>query len=126
MTGSPSPGTPGRAPLSIWAKAGVVIAALGAEDAAAWWHPWLGVIEAVADAAAVVTIAGIVAMLLARGSDRTWERLFRLLRWARGQAEPPGPLPGTGGPVMIPPESRPRGHPGGRAPRVSVNPGTKG
>jgi hypothetical protein len=104
MTGCPQLGTAGRPPVSGWAKAALVLATLSAEDAAAWWHPWLAIIEASADAAVVMTITGIVALLLARGSDQTWERLFRLLRWARGQAEPAAPaqtlpLQDTSGPV---------------------------
>jgi hypothetical protein len=70
----------------------VVAGLLGAgEITVSCVRPELAVVMAVVDASAGLIIATVVAILIVRGSDRTWERTFRLLRWAANRAEPPGP-----------------------------------
>jgi hypothetical protein len=59
----------------------------GGKFFAAYLHPALG--EALAAVDVIVPLVLLAAIL--RGSAETCERVFRLLRWAANQPEPPGP-----------------------------------
>jgi hypothetical protein len=46
---------------------------------------------AVADIIALLALGLTVLAVVLRGSDKTYERLFRLLRWIANRPEPPAP-----------------------------------
>jgi hypothetical protein len=63
----------------------------GGELTAACLHPAVAVLLAAVDAGTVLILVAAAVLLVARGSDRTWERIFRLLRWARTSPSPAWP-----------------------------------
>ena len=65
----------------------------GGEGLAACLHPALGEVLAAADVIVPLAVALILLAAILRGSDRTCNRVFRLLRWLDGQPEPPTPGP---------------------------------
>lgn len=87
--------------LTIGCRACVVVTSLAAEAVAGHWRPLLGAALAVAD---VVVVAAIIFALLISilcGSTETYERAFRLRRWASGRAEPPAPPPARPGGMPV-------------------------
>jgi len=95
----PGPSPDSRAPAP-WRALGAGAGIAGAEGLAGYLHPVLGEVLAAADVAVPLVIALILLAAILRGSDRTVERVFRLLRWTANRPEPPPPAP--------PPTSRQR------------------
>lgn len=74
-----------RIPLAI-GVAGVV-----SECVEGYLHPAVGAALAIANgAASLVTVLTIIGAVLF-GTDKTCERIFRLLRWLANRPEPPSP-----------------------------------
>jgi hypothetical protein len=65
----------------------------GGEGLAACLHPALGEVLAAADVIVPLAVALILLAAILWGSDRTCDRVFRLLRWLDGRPEPPAPSP---------------------------------
>jgi hypothetical protein len=82
---------PDRVPRPGGRALGAGAGALGAEAAAGYLHPVLGVILAAADAGIPLAVALTLLTAILRGSDQTCERVFRLLRWLSARPEPPPP-----------------------------------
>ena len=82
---------PGSRPARPWRALGAGAGVLGGEGLAMALHPALG--EAMAAADVIVPLAIVVVLIAAilAGSDRTCERVFRLLRWAANRPEPTAP-----------------------------------
>jgi hypothetical protein len=64
---------------------------LGGESAAVFARPALGEVLVAVDVIGPLVIALILLAAILRGSDRTVERAFRLLRWAVNRPEPAAP-----------------------------------
>lgn len=84
---APAPG--GRRPTP-WQMLGVG-AGIVTESVASFLHPALGEVLAAADIIVPLAIGLILLTAILRGSDRTCERAFRLLRWITNRPEPPAP-----------------------------------
>ena len=93
------PPTDSRTPAP-WRALGAGAGVAGAEGVAGYLHPVLGEVLAAADVAVPLVIVLILLAAILRGSERTVERAFRLLRWTANRPEPPPPGP--------PPTSRQR------------------
>lgn len=92
---SPLP-RPVRSQATTWSLlAGLGV--LGTEGAAGYLRPALGITLAAAEVAGVLFIALILLTAILRGSDKTCERAFRILRCATNRAEPPAPPRGDHG-----------------------------
>ena len=89
-TVSPPGGRPPAARRMLGAGAGV----LGGEGVAGYLHPALGEALAAADVLVPLAIGLVLLTAILCGSDRTCERVFRLLRWIANRPEPPGPQQG--------------------------------
>jgi hypothetical protein len=63
----------------------------GSESAAMFVHRGLGEVLAAADVIGPLAVALILLAAILFGSDRTEERVFRLLRWAVNRPEPAAP-----------------------------------
>ena len=55
-------------------------------------HPAVGVTLAVVDGIVPLIVAAILLGAILRGSNETYERVFRLLRWLKSQPEPQAPI----------------------------------
>jgi hypothetical protein len=66
---------------------------LGGEALAGALHPALGEALAAADVIVPLGIALFLVAAVLAGSDKTVERVFRLLRWAANRPEPTTPKP---------------------------------
>ena len=77
-----------------WRVLGASAGLFGGEGLAAFLHPALGEVLAAADAIVPLAVALILLTAILRGSDRTCERVFRLLRWIDGRPEPTAPRAG--------------------------------
>jgi len=86
----PGHGGVGGRSLAIWLRVGVGLGVVGAQGAAAWRSPALSAILAAEAAVLLVAILLMVGVVVF-GSDRACNRVFRLLRWISGRAEPPSP-----------------------------------
>jgi hypothetical protein len=85
---------PARAPsvarhqAAGWAKLGIALAVVAAEITESVLHPWLAEVLAITDMIIPVLAALVVFTVVVRGSPRTVDRVFRLLRWAFNRPEP--------------------------------------
>jgi hypothetical protein len=119
---------PARAPsvarhqAAGWAKLGIALAVVAAEITDSILHPWLAEVLAITDVIIPVMAALVVFTVVVRGSPRTVDRVFRLLRWAFNRPEPAS---STGGPweYSTPCLVRPRL---GRRGDLTARPGTPG
>jgi hypothetical protein len=78
-------------PATAWRRFGTGAGVLGAEGAAGYLHPALGITLAAVDAIVPLIVAVILLAAILRGSSQTAERVFRLLRWVTNRPEPPAP-----------------------------------
>jgi hypothetical protein len=83
--------SPGGRPVVSWRLIGTGAGVLGGEGATMYLHPALGAALAVMDITVPVLITLILLVAILTGSDKTCERVFRLLRWVANRPEPPGP-----------------------------------
>jgi hypothetical protein len=81
---------PGRNRAAGWAKLGASLGIVGAEGTADYLHPTLIGVLALVDIIPLVVVL-IVFIVIVKGSERTCERTFRLLRWIVNRPEPPAP-----------------------------------
>ncbi len=82
---------PGGRPARSWRALGAGAGVLGGEGLAMALHPALGEAMAAADVIVPLAIAAVLIAAILVGSDRTCERVFRLLRWAANRPEPAAP-----------------------------------
>lgn len=80
-------------PPARW-RLGAGVGLCGAEGTAGYFFPGLGAALAVADVVIPSAIALIVLTAVLWGSDKTCDRVFRLLRWIANRPEPPAPQSG--------------------------------
>ena len=83
---------PDRRPAAAWWKIGTGAGVLAAEAAGGYLRPALGELLAAVDVIVPVMVALILLTAILRGSNETYERVFRLLRWIANRPEPPAPL----------------------------------
>lgn len=84
---------PSRGPIGAGWRIGASASVLGIQCVVGYHFPAIGVVLAGVDALAPVAVCLILIIAILRGSSQTCERVFRLLRWITGRAEPPGPGP---------------------------------
>jgi hypothetical protein len=80
-----------RTPLPIGWKLGAGVGTLGAEGAVGYLYAPLGAALAAADVIVPLAVGLILLVAILRGSNETYERVFRLLRWVTNRPEPPAP-----------------------------------
>jgi hypothetical protein len=94
---------PGGRPARPWRALGAGAGILGGEGLAGVLHPALGEVLAAVDVIVPLALALILIAAILLGSDRTCERVFRLLRWAANRPEPAAPAArGTAAPARRP------------------------
>jgi len=86
--------TTARTPLPVKWRLGAGAGLFGVEGAIGYLYPLLGVILAIIDVVIPSAVALILLLAILRGSDKTCERVFRLLRWVANRPEPPAPHAG--------------------------------
>jgi hypothetical protein len=92
MAAIPGPGRrPETHPPVPWRALGAGAAIAAGESLAGITHPALGEALAAADVIGPLVTALILLTAILFGSDRTCERVFRLLRWAANRPEPKAP-----------------------------------
>jgi predicted lipid-binding transport protein (Tim44 family) len=90
-TRQPAPQPPAR-PSAAGRALGAGVGVLGGEGLTAYLHPALGEALAVANVMVPLAIALVLVIAIVCGSNRTCERVFRLLRWIANRPEPPAPI----------------------------------
>jgi hypothetical protein len=85
-----------RGPLSAGWKLCISAGALGAEGGAGYLYRPLGAVLITVDVIVPLAVGLILLVAIMRGSDRTCDRGFRLLRWITNRPEPPAPPPQPG------------------------------
>jgi hypothetical protein len=68
-----------------------IVAALVADAVTERYDPTLAIIMYVCDAGLPAVLAVVLVLVIVFGGDDRSDRIFRLLRWLKGQPEPLGP-----------------------------------
>ena len=76
-----------------WRVVGAGVGLAGIEGCGSYLHPALGEVLLIADVVTPVVIVFILLSAILLGSDKTVERVFRLLRWVANRPEPAAPAP---------------------------------
>lgn len=81
-----------RTSCARWVKLGGALPVIAAtEIASGHMHAGFAAILIVAALTAVLMIVVGAVFIIAHSTERTWERIFRLLRWFANRPEPPPP-----------------------------------